>query len=175
MYVYVALSYYEWQHMKSTEEIPPDIAAKQSRIRDWLYPQIKMRLPPHTYMNEPIYAFLEKPKKCWPAKRALLKVQVPPHRIVTFDDYGYVHLLNTIGNGYHDFLAFNRKESDASHTEEECISSYERMFDLTTPRQHSWVGKPQPQAFIPHLTIDMVKKVYIYRNNKRLRRRLYIH
>jgi hypothetical protein len=179
--VYVVLPYDEWVEMKRTGTHVPvgetDIFSE--RVNTWLRPQVLARMgeAPDDRIEEPgVYAWVSKPKHLWPPriKRAILKVRVPTHRAVLFDDIMYVRLLNTVGNGHRDFFSFSEAEESATHTPDEIEASMQRTFAphcYGATRSRMWCGVPDMRAFIPSpLLRTSVRKVWIYHGAKRLRK-----
>ena len=177
MFVYVNLGYYQWQELKRTGAlgISGDDGECGKEMTDWLMGQMRRRLPPGTRIDAPIYTFMSKPPvhDFYPAKRAVCKVEVDITSAVRFDENTYLQVLNSINNGLHSFCSFSEEEDVARRhaSEQECLESYERMFcaEDTPHRSVRWMGPVDPHAFVPFLTRAMVKKVWIYRNAKRLR------
>ena len=180
MFVYVNLGYYQWQDIKRTgvfgiRGVNDNDECGQAMI-DWLVDQLHKRLPPSTRIDKPIYTFMCKPPvhDFYPAKRVICKVKIDDTLVVPFDDNTYLYALNSINNDTHSFCAWSEEEDVARRdaSKQECMESYKRMFKMSEQcRSNRWVSPVEPRAFIPFLTRDMVKKVWIYRNAKRLRKK----
>jgi hypothetical protein len=65
--------------------------------------------------------------------------------------------------------AEDNEKTNASH--DECMKSYERMFDKDLERDHKWCGKYEKRIFISSLNRNMIRKVWAYRGSKRLKKR----
>lgn len=155
MYVYVVLAIDQWRAFQAsgrTGELPPD-DDERPLAAPWLRRRVAERAGLPEADVRPTYAWVRRPPSgwMWPPKRAVLKVRVPEGAAVLFDDDGYVHVLNTLGNGF----TFGAGEGEP-----------EAMFD---------VGDTAPEALrafvAPRITLEMVKKVWVYRWGARLRRR----
>lgn len=195
--LYIILSYYEWQEFKRSGSIPQDTLYSVG-MRTWLKEQVYKRSNHDVILNqtsnvttqqEPMYCFVQKPDPHtnFPQKHVVCKVRVTnPDSIVYFDDNMYVHVLNSFDHLW--FCSYTEAEDKEKNddmiiskttkrTKEECLQSFERMFDVCPEhakkegRQNWWVGPMELRAFIPYLTRDMIRKVWVYRGNgKRLRR-----
>ena len=141
MFVYICLGYYEWLDFKISREcLYQENEYIDMDKKIWIAQQISKRIEWCGIPLNPIYCFLEKPKfRLGPAKHVICKVLVDPTNIVYFDDTLYVYLLNS---------TFTEKEGD------------EKMFTSNTSNK---------RAFIPYVTRNMVRKVWVYRIDKRLR------
>jgi hypothetical protein len=173
MIVYVFMCYYQWQEMKLTGTFDILYNEQGSVMQEWLTNQMAKRIPAQIEIDKPIYTFLTKPKvgTLRLAKHVICKVKIDDALVVPFDENAYLHVLNCINNDYHSYCSWSEEEDIAKHTvsKDECMESYERMFNMSNIcRSVRWTGKLDPYAFIPFLTCDMVKKVWVYRNNKRL-------
>ena len=167
------LSYDDWQNFKETGKFERDCELNREDIVRWYSEQVEKRIGSEIVF--PYYCFVEKPLGKWyaPPKRVVLKIRVDPSKVVMFDDDDYVHVLNCLYNNKHMYLAWNEAEyNEKEHcSTEECIESYPRMFDLD-PRKRcaKWSGPVNPRAFIPNVTRDMVRKVWVYSWGRRLRK-----
>lgn len=179
--IYVVLSYQEWLEFKRTETIPED-TFYNFETREWIREQVHNRVKnacgtvPEKYKNiDPIYCHVTKPipSKTFPRKHVVCKVRVHNARdIVHFDDNMYVSVLNCFqGNGRYYYSSYNEQEDIEKNdihkaSKEKCLESYERMFDMDiSKRSQSCVGPIEKRAFIPYLTKDMIRKVWIYSGN----------
>jgi hypothetical protein len=188
--VYVVMHYREWQAMKrdGVHAPPPDLAPGPDRsgLEAWLNAQIEEHSGVALEGRTPTYAFVDKRDavaSMWspPGKRAVLKVRMPAGcGVAKFDDTGYVCALNALQLGRRSFFLSFSEAEDAEH--ERCPkpaavveASMRRVFApecFSPQRQRAWVGNPQMRAFIPTpLSRDMVHKVWIYRDQTRIRRR----
>lgn len=120
----------------------------------------------HPWTKELTYCFLEKHKwlKYGP-EHMILKIQVNSDMVVPFIDDGYVRIVTDTNTGKPSFLSWKNTEYDetAGASDEECQASYSRVFDVSK--------RSNIRAFLPFVTRDMVKKVWVYRHGKRLRKR----
>jgi hypothetical protein len=183
--VYVVMHYREWQAMKrdGVHAPPPDLLSFPD-LDAWLRVQIEERTGVPMEGLSPTYAFVDKldaVASMWkpPGKRAILKVRVPFGNIVKFDDTGYVCAMNAMQQGRRSFFLSFSEAEDADH---ECNSkppadvdaSMRKVFApecFSPQRQRAWVGNPQMRAFVAMpLLRTMVQKVWIYRNQVRIRK-----
>lgn len=187
--LYVVFTYYEWQEFKRSGIIQDDTFYSIG-IRTWLKEQVHKRSKYNgSLQQEPMYCFVQKPDPHtnFPQKHVVCKVRVTnPESIVYFDDNMYVHVLNSFDHPW--FCSYTETEDKEKNddtiiskttkrTKEECLQSFERMFDVCPEhakkegRQNWWVGPMELRAFLPYLTRDMIRKVWVYRGNgKRLRK-----
>jgi hypothetical protein len=173
--MYLVLPHAEWSAFKAAGELCPVEPDERDRAATaWLNRQIAARTgiaEDGGCLREPTYAFLSKPPPMWfRHKRAVLKVRVPEERAVLFDDHGYVEVVNALGNGLEHFDGAEGAEALA--TDEEKLRSLERMFDVVGPG----TGPDDPfvelRAFVTGaVTRHMVRKVWVYCGDERLRRR----
>jgi hypothetical protein len=173
--VYVVMGYFEWQEFKRTGQFRIDDELCNESVtqtfRDWIVSQVNGRMQGHTCPNNslPVYCFSSRPKiGNHPPLRVVLKVRIEDRLCVDFNDDVYVRLLNSYAQGRHTYIpphgTTDDSRSESVYPEEVCLASYSRMFDdLTRPMMD--------QVYIPYLTRSMVKKVWVYRNDRRLRRR----
>ncbi len=181
--VYVVMHYREWQAMKrdGVHVEPPDLL---SSLDAWIRVQIEERTGIPMEGTQPTYSFVDKRDavaSMWmpPGKRAILKVRVPFRNIVKFDDTGYICAMDDMQQGRRSFfLSFSEAEffdhERNPKPQAEVDASMRRMFvpECFSPqRQRAWVGNPQMRAFVPiPLLRTMVQKVWIYRNQVRIRK-----
>jgi hypothetical protein len=177
MFLYFIMSCEEWDRMKRGPTYQYTDGFWGPEVREFMREQVAKRLgDPAPLVNDPVYCWCKKPPTwCGPFKRAVCKVAVPEDSVVYFDDLNYVQVLNCLNNPTMLFVSRTEEEWERMKncTREESIASCERMFDLT-PRsgvERTWSGDVKKQAFIRELTLDMIKKVWIYRKRKRLRRK----
>ena len=116
----------------------------------------------------PVSAYYTKPSPHWtyPRRRIVCKIRIddPTTQLVWYDDVLYVHLLNRLGNGMHEFLSVSEDEDKQMQNADikDCIASYDRVFDYDIKRELRWVGRPEPRAFITRLTRCMIVKYQAY-------------
>ena len=181
MIVYMIMEYYEWQEFKKTgivqktRDFPNTI--------DWISEQIKKRTKTANFYF-PIYTYLSKPKYGSPPRRVVLKIRIDDGDVLEFDDNLFIYCINCMNNNLQKMCCLSRKEDEEEEEEDnikstlrECLTSYERMFDVENENENekrsiNWVGAINKRAFIPYLKREMIRKVWIYRNNTRLRRRV---
>lgn len=167
-YVYVIFRYYEWLEFKRNGTIPEDEPVYK---HEWVYNQVRRRTGLDNALA--LYCFADKPHHHYPPKRIVCKVRIPNEHIVYFDDTMYIHVLNDMNNNKHSFNGWSEMESEQNKNAsvETCLASYERMFDINGAhlREYRWIGPVEKRAFIPYLTRSMIRKVWVYRNAKRLR------
>jgi hypothetical protein len=170
-FLYMCLSYDDWQEFKKTGKFKCMSEFEKPEVLGWYKTQVEKRLG--TTIEHPHYCFYDKSKIFYPAKRAVIKIRIDTNLVVPFNDHEYVHVLDCLYNNIHIFNSLSQKEYNESKTAsvQECFESYERMFDLSLDRDYKWCGVPDLRAFIPYLKRDMVRKVWIFKYNKRLRRR----
>ena len=181
--LYASISYDQWQSVKRGttlihEDQYNDVAHK------WFAEQVvkKTRRSFDGVLNiswcaelsaELTYCFFEKPT--WlthKPKHVIIKLSVEANLVVPFDDHGYVHVVNDFSMGKPSFYALDANEcrEKANASPEECIQSYDRIFDVS--REYSrWCGRIEPRAFVPFVGRCMVKKAWVYKFGRRLRRK----
>jgi hypothetical protein len=177
MFVYLIMSYNDWQTFKKDPLNWHETYKNDTpKMTSWMAKQFIKRCP-NVFSANPIYCLLEKPPlSCYPAKRAVLKIKVPDEDVLLIDEHPYIFVLNNIENNSHEFLSYTQKEHNRTWSENECLQSYERIFNLNhKPRQTGWIGQIEPRVFIPYVTRSMIKKVWIYRKDKRLRKKTFVH
>ena len=175
-YLYINVSYNDWQEFKSSGKAFEGDELNREDIIKWYSDQVSKRLD-GVNVSFRHYCFVEKPpiiNYFSPMKRVVLKIRIPSSLVVLFDDNFYVLVLNSLYNRSHMYLAFNEREDaeKADCTIEECHASYERMFDLDSDKRcKNWAGDIQLRAFIPYLTRSMIRKVWVYHWDRRLRKK----
>jgi len=172
MYVYVLMPYNDWQEFKNIGKIDNFDECEQS-FKDWLKNQMRSRGCLILESDIPIYAYSEKPPLWYhPFKRVICKVLVNESDIIEFDEHIYIHTLDCFNNKTDIFSSVSETEDNekinASH--DECLKSYERMFDKDLKRDPRWIGKYEKRIFISSLSRNMIRKVWVYRGSKRLSR-----
>lgn len=131
------------------------------------------------YTNpEYIFCSLSKPPLWYyPSKRAVLKIKILKKHVVTIDENMFIQAINVLNNGWNSMISFTEKEhnDDDKYSDEEKKNSLQRVFYPecnSTERENRWCGKIELHALIPYLTRNMIRKVWIYSKNKRLRKKL---
>ena len=177
--LYVVFPYYEWLEFKKTGYIPNDTFYPEI-TRKWVCDQVHERIKnkekyaqQKETITDPMYCYVTKPnpRHTYPRKHVVCKIRVPDvNDIVYFDDMMYIRVLNSItGYGKYYYCAYSEQEFDAKEhaSKEECFESCKRMFEVeyTPERKISWVGPVVLRAFIPALTRDMIRKVWVYSGN----------
>jgi hypothetical protein len=186
--VYTIMSYDAWQAFKLTSELGQNDELEAEGVKDefrtWIVEQVDgilgQRPTGIRCAKYPIYCFTTRPRPPFslrPSERmVILKIRVSDALCVEFDDNQYVDLLNSFAKGMHEYMhpideVWTCDDLDALYIEDknkysdkECIESYIRMFDVSSFRT-------ERRVFIPMLTRNMIKKVWIYRNCKILRKK----
>jgi len=173
MYVYVLMPYNDWQEFKNTGKLDNYFDECEQDFLNWLKDQMKTRECSISDSDIPIYAYSEKPPLWYkPLKRVICKVLVNESDFIEFDERMYIHTLNCFNNKMDIFTSVSEAEDNekinANH--DECMESYERMFDKNLKRDHKWCGKYEKRIFISSLSRNMIQKVWVYRGSKRLRK-----
>jgi hypothetical protein len=174
MFLYVCMDYADWQECKATGVYKCVDEFVRDEAKAWMIAQVERRLNVKLPAGfDPCYCFYEKPPM-WPlrGRTVVCKIRVDDKLVLPFDDIGYVSALNCMNNKMNLFNSMTEEEDRSTRdaTYEECVTSHERMFDVSGEgREYRWCGGVQLQAFVPVVTRDMVRKVWVYSSCKRLR------
>lgn len=193
MYVYFVCSLEEWRAVRALPRTAQVLAGthvhEEWSDRSMFHPMLGEHIVKEVASRarlaagncSPVGVCYDKPPAWWwPRRRVVCKVRVDGEEaLVRYDDHLYVHLLNSLGNGFHQFLSLTEAEDAAMQgaSEDECRRSYARVFMSSSPgdvrdveRDPRWCGRPQPFAFVPCLRRDMIVKASFYDGARRVRR-----
>jgi hypothetical protein len=177
-FVYVVFSLDEWFDIRKLDCdddvcIDPDWSwCKENTLHEYMLDVLSVKSTVRCL--HPVSAYYTKPSLHWtyPRRRIVCKVRIdnPSTQLVWYDDVLYVHLLNTLGNGKHTFLSVSEEEDQKMQNADinDCIASYDRIFDDNIQRDLRWVGRPEPRAFITRLTRGMIAKYQAYNGDKKI-------
>jgi hypothetical protein len=186
MDLWVTLPYYDWAAVKSSGSFDGvhNMDDFEGAALDWFKGCAKDRLGLAERPRTLVYCTLSKPPVHWwyPPKRAVVRVRVDPSRVLLFDDCLFVAALNhglvNYGGRHQSRLEplglcaeeDERRLAAEADDDDACLLSYERMFDHADPaRDVKWCGHVDLRAFAVDLTRSDVRRVWVYRNTRRLR------
>lgn len=179
-YVWTSFPKMEWEQIRRQ---PFDKMIKDDQpewnwndqVKNFIISEVCKRSFINNRETHPITAYFQKPPSTWSYRqRVICKIRIDDEKqIVPYDDAKFVSLLNTLGNGWPRFLALSKAEDDRMEnaTLEQIEASYQRVFDLTTPRDPAWV-QMEPRLFIPCLTRNMIVKYQVYDGQKKSKKKL---
>jgi hypothetical protein len=187
MDLWVTLPYRVWAAVKSSGSFDSvhNMADHEGAALDWFKACVKDRLGLSDRPRRLMYCSLSKPPVHWclPPKRVVVRVRVDPSRVLLFDDRMYVEAMNcgldNYGGKYQrklEPLGLCAEEAEAGagagadDDDAACLASYQRMFDYADPaRDRRWYGPVDLRALAVDLTRRDVRRVWVYRNARRLR------
>lgn len=165
MYVYVIFSLNEWRRLRHNKEIKVEPEWSSECMHSYMLDAISKKSGVECI--HPITAYYTKPAQwMYPRRRVICKVRIdnPDTQLVWYDDVLYVCLLNSFGNGRYEFMSTSEEEAERMNgaSVEECMKSFDRIFDRSLQRDFKWIGRAQSRAFITRLTRDMIVKYQAY-------------
>lgn len=164
--------------LSKTDIVTEDIEWSPS-VHDYIISTLAKRTNLHHKDIHPITAYFTKPPTyIGPRRRIVCKILIenPSTQTVWYDDHMLIHILNTLGNGFHEFLATSEEEyySKKNASEAECLESYDRMFCPHTKRDPRWIPSAEPRAFLTQLSRYQIVKSVAYNGSKKIQMKRFI-
>jgi hypothetical protein len=166
MIVYVSFPIEKWEEIK---DLPGETVLHEIELneclgaKEWITKQVARRSGNREENVSPFFAFLNEDVyvgddyEDMRRSQYICGVDVDETSLIYFDDH--IRFLNNIDNNWSSYNSVSLAEDKLmkSASEDDCMKSYERMFELDIAREEGWCGKVAKMAFIPCLRRHMLR------------------